>query len=215
MARKHGKKVQTHDSRAIPGQSILVDIRMDHGGRFSACWNEVWFDSLELPQLRKMLDAAIAKSGPTQWDLYIEIHEIGEPREESPWRNEERAKVVLDYKLLNLSQEITGKDPHYPGETTYRLCKKVEVEKDGKLKIADEITQYHEGDETVLLPYTAERWAALERLAETIEHVALQLRKLLFTAKPTAIAHTLDTIAPQRLLTALSDEPLPQKVKKR
>jgi len=203
MARKQGKKITTHQSRAIPGQLVAVDIRMDHGGRFSAYWNEVLFESTELLKLRKMLDEQIEKSGPTRWDLYIEIQEIGEPREEEDsWRNTERAKVVLDYKLLNLSQKITGTDPHYSRETTYRLCKKAVIE-NGEPKLADEIEKYHESDETVLLPYTADRWAALERLAATIEGVAAQLRKLLFTAKPAAIAKTLDTIAPERLLAPM------------
>lgn len=182
--RAHGRIIQTHKSRAIPGQEIAIQIRLDEKGRFHAKYLEEWHTADRLPDLEAALDKAVKAGGPTTWSYFI--HVVAEDDSNNFHRGgfgRGRASLTLHYRVIRLSNPITGKlASRYDAdeEKTYRLVGDVRVQEDGSLvDDKDRPARFQERDAGQLVPFTLERWKALEAIAEAVLETGRRLAQVL------------------------------------
>ena len=160
---------------------VPIVIRMDGEGKFSANYLEVWHEDENLVGLKKKLDELVfARPAPT-YSRYIVI-EACDLREKSQryygrTGTEERHRVDLHWSwyVVDLTEPIEneqyGERDGFTigGRATYRLSRAVEMREDGTVVEFDpedrqqrhEKWDDHEGERTVLIPFTPERYRTL------------------------------------------------------
>lgn len=189
-ARQKGKKFAQHRSTACEGVVNVFDIRLTDKDRVTAEFLGTWYEEETIAALKLVLDAEVRKQGPTTWDYFLEVDDIDfEETADRPryWNSRERIRVQLDYRVVKLSNVITptGREPFrgsYRDEVEpYRLMVPVYVE-DGELRDAtDDQRKVSAGERLgkTLLPYTKERWEAMEAIAAAARELGRRLAQAL------------------------------------
>jgi hypothetical protein len=217
--RDHGRIIQTHKSRAIPGQEIAIQIRLDDKGRFHAKYLDAWYTADHLTKIIETIEGAVKSGGPTSWSYFIQV--TASDDSENFYRGSYgrgRAALNLHYRVIRLSNVISGLVQERYGEAkdgTYRLEGEVEVSKDGTLKDdPGRPSRFQERDAGELVPFTLERWRALESIAEALRETGRRLAQVLASGPGAAFLDGVSGAGPALLAAVPVVAPPPEKKRK-
>lgn len=193
--RRKGKKIGQHHSNACPGVVNTFDIRLTAKDRFAAEYLGEWYEATTIPELKTMLDEQVKKQGPQTWEYFIQIDDVDFEKAEDRqayWNSRERIRIQVDYRVIKLSNVITptGHRLHRLNNEVapYRLSRAVYMDKDGMRDEVDGDRRASVEDlaERTLIPFTPERWAALEGIAAAARELGRRMAEMLNGAKAAA-----------------------------
>lgn len=195
-ARRKGKKIAQHHSDACEGVINTFDIRLTDKDRFTAEYLGEWYEAETIPALKVLLDDEVRKLGPTSWSYFIEVDDVDfeKPADQHHYYgSRDKIRIEVDYRVIKLSNVINPTGKSFKGAyenraEPYRLLKHVDVYKDGTLTDSQDQRKAPASERLgkTLVPYTPERWAALEGIAAAARELGRRMAQMLNGEKAVA-----------------------------
>jgi hypothetical protein len=210
-SRERGKVVDTFPVLDETGAALLATVAVRlRDGKFSAEHGGSWYVANTLANLKLEVTAVVRASGATEWDPCIEIEHVGDGNSRGHHESGVRATLEVSYTCVLVSRNVytaTANNERWEsGGWEYRLHWAASVPKAGDpvgvervRPIRVRLDADHKGE--TLIPWTRERWDALDRVVNAMGVLRDRLAGLL-NGKDTAAL--LDGLKPDRLLAPVA-----------